>query len=79
MKVELATKKSPIEHDATPGLAVLLPGKRRIAGRRHFGRIRRRFLPCWLPGNFGQSLCPFKVSSAFCASASLGLSWSACR
>jgi len=30
VKVELAAKKSPTEHDATCGLAVVLPGGRRI-------------------------------------------------
>src|SRR5882762_7542838 len=30
VKVELAAKKSPMQHDATYGLAVVLPGGRRI-------------------------------------------------
>jgi hypothetical protein len=30
VKVELAAKKSPTQHDATFGLAVVLPGGRRI-------------------------------------------------
>ena len=30
VKVELATKKSPTQHEATCGLAVVLPGGRRI-------------------------------------------------
>jgi hypothetical protein len=30
VKVELAAKKSPTQHDATCGLAVVLPGGRRI-------------------------------------------------
>jgi hypothetical protein len=36
VKVELATKKSPTQHDATCGLAVMLPGGRRIEVRPDF-------------------------------------------
>jgi hypothetical protein len=35
-KVELAAKKSPAQHDATCGLAVVLPGGRRIEVRSDF-------------------------------------------
>jgi hypothetical protein len=36
VKVELAAKKSPTQHDATCGLAVVLPGGRRIEVRPDF-------------------------------------------
>jgi len=36
VKVELAAKKSPTQHDATCGLAVVLPGARRIEVRPDF-------------------------------------------
>jgi hypothetical protein len=36
VKVELAAKKSPTQHNATAGLAVVLPGVRRIEVRPDF-------------------------------------------